>query len=185
MLTFSLVAILALTGCKDTDDENPTEQQPTTPTTEVLEPYVCGDIKRLHTYDGIFLASQPSASDLEQAAQSGIRTVINQRHDSEPSDFDERATVESLGLQYHNPAWNGPDELSDEIIDETRELLRTAPRPILLHCGSANRAGAIWLAYRALDGGVDIEAAATEARTVGLKSTEYEEIVRDYIDRHR
>lgn len=151
---------------------------------EQLEPYSCGSIQRMHTYGGVFLASQPAPEDFEQARQGGVVTVINLRHESE-LDFDEGALVTGLGLAYHNPAWNGVEELTDEALDESRRLLRTAERPILLHCGSSNRVGAVWLAYRVLDEGLDVEAARAEARQVGLKTPAYEERVLEYLSRRR
>lgn len=152
---------------------------------DTLEPYECGSITRLHTFGGIFLASQPSPEDLEQAKKGGVLTVINQRHAAEVTEFDERAIVESMGLRYENPAFNGPDELTPAILDTTLGLLRTAPRPLLLHCSSANRTGAVWFAYRALDGGLSLDDALAEARRVGLRSAAYEKIVRAYIDSRR
>ena len=113
----------------------------------------------------------------------GVKTVINQRHASELEDFDERAVVGALGLAYYNPAWNGADELTDEILDETRELLRTVERPVLIHCSSANRTGATWFAFRVLDEGLSLEAGLDEAKLVGLRSPDYERIVRNYIAR--
>jgi uncharacterized protein (TIGR01244 family) len=153
-------------------------------TTEKLEPYECGAITRLHTLGGVFLASQPQAADLEQAKKGGVRTVINLRHADENTDFDEAAKVAELGLNYISLPWNGPDELTDEIFDRSRELLNTAERPILLHCSSANRVGAVWLPWRVLDGGLSVDEAAAEAKVVGLKSPAYEEKARDYVRRH-
>ncbi len=154
-------------------------------TTEKLEPYECGTVTRLHTYKGVFLASQPKPADFEQAKKGGIKTVINLRHHKEIKDFDEQVEVAKLGLRYFNPAWNGPEELTDEKIDEIRGLLKEAERPILLHCSSANRVGTIWLAYRVLDDGLSYEEALQEAKVVGLKSPNYEAKVKDYIARKR
>ena len=151
-------------------------------TTEVLEPYSCGSIARMHTFGGVFLASQPTADDLSQAKMGGVKTVVNMRHEKELK-FDEAAHVASLELNYLNPAWNGPDELTDTMFDEYREVLRTAPRPMLLHCGSANRVGAVWLPYRVLDDGLTVEAALAEAKTVGMRSPDYERKALDYIRR--
>jgi len=75
--------------------------------------------------------------------------------------------------------------VTDAKIDETRELLRTAERPMLMHCSSANRVGAMWMAYRVLDEELDVEAAAAEAKVVGLRSPVYEQKIRDYIARHK
>lgn len=152
---------------------------------DALEPYECGTVARLHTQGGIFLASQPQPDDFAQAKMGGVKTVIDMRHAAEVKEFDERTVVTGLGLAYLNPAWNGPDELTDAILDRTREMLRTAERPLLIHCSSANRVGAVWYAWRALDDGVTIEQALSDAKTVGLKSPDYERIVRAYIERNR
>ncbi len=154
-------------------------------TTEKLEPYECGTITRLHTYQGVFLASQPSPDDFKQAKKGGVKTVINLRHPSEQEDFDERAFIEGLGLTYHNVPWNGPEELTDETFGKVRSLLRDAERPILLHCSSANRVGAMWLAYRVLDDSATTQTAIAEAKTVGLMSPDYESKAMAYIKRHR
>lgn len=154
-------------------------------TTEQLEPYSCGTISRLHTLGGIFLASQPAPADFEQAKEGGVVTVLDLRHDRERPDFDERAFVTELGLQYVQLPWNGPDELTDEVFDEGRRLLSTLERPLLFHCGSANRVGALWIPWRVLDGGLDLEEAVAEAKVIGLKTPAYEARAREYVASHR
>jgi hypothetical protein len=42
-------------------------------------------------------------------------------------------------------------------------LRKPGERPLLLHCASANRVGAVWLAHRVLDGGLSYDAALREA----------------------
>lgn len=153
-------------------------------TTERLEPYACGSITRMHTLGGVFLASQPQPADLEQASAGGIRTVVNLRHASE-LDFDEGAVVEGLGMSYVALPWNGPDELTDDVFARGRELLRSAERPLLLHCGSANRVGALWIPWRVLDEGVPLEEAVAEAKVIGLRTPAFEEKARAYVAAQR
>ncbi|MHC4948062.1 MAG: beta-lactamase hydrolase domain-containing protein [Planctomycetota bacterium] len=150
-----------------------------------LRPCPGGDFKRLHVWGGILLGSQPSRSDLELAAEGGLRTVINQRRAEEMTELDEAAIVTELGLTYHHLGWNGPEQLTDEILDETLALLRTAERPILLHCSSSNRSGATWLAFSMLDRGLGWDEALAEAKAVGLRTPSYAPIVRDYVERRR
>ena len=154
-------------------------------TTEKLEPSECGTITRLHTLGGVFLASQPKPEDFAQAKKDGVKTVINLRQAAEIKDFDEKQVVEAEGLLYVNLPFERPAELTDAVFDTVREHLKTAKRPILLHCGSANRVGAVWLPYRVLDGGLTYDEALEEAKTVGLKSPDYQEKAREYIERHR
>ncbi len=148
-----------------------------------LAPAEIGAVKNAHALGNFWTSDQPSAADLEVAKQKGIRTVINLRHAAEQQDFDERAVVEKLGLRYTNLPWMKPEELTDEVFAEARRLLNTAERPILIHCSSANRVGAVWLPWRVLDGGLSVEDALAEAKTVGLKKPEFEQRALDYIKR--
>jgi len=179
--TLAVLTLIVLAGCAS----SPPDTHHAAITTDQLEPYQCGTVQRLHTYKGVFLASQPAAADFEQAKLGGVKTVINLRHAEEIRDFDEAKVVTDLGLAYHNVPWNGPGELGDAQFDRVRELLRTAERPILLHCSSGNRVGPMWLAYRALDDGATVEQATREAKTVGMKSPDFEAKALDYVARHQ
>ncbi|XAM00805.1 hypothetical protein OT109_05325 [Phycisphaeraceae bacterium D3-23] len=184
-IAMNLLACLLLLmspGCRSTDA--PTEGHQAE-VTEVLEPFECGTITRLHTYQGVFLASQPSPEDLEQAKAGGVVTVVSLRHASEHPDFDEKHFVEGLGLRYINIPWNGADELTDAVFDRARDVLRNEHRPVLMHCSSANRVGAVWLPWRVLDGCIEFEEALAEAKIIGLRSPAYEEAARAYIERIR
>lgn len=151
---------------------------------ETLEAVEVPGIEKIHTVAGVYLAGQPDEAGFEAAKTGGVRTVINLRHDDE-IELEEKAFVEGLGMTYLHLPWNGAEELTDEVFDRARELLKSAEKPVLLHCKSANRVGAVWLPYRVLDGGLSLEAAATEAKSVGLKSDEYEAKARDYIEREK
>ena len=153
--------------------------------TAQVEPYELGSTKPIHSVGGIFLAGQPKKEDFHLAKEQGIKTVINLRHKKEIADFDEKEVAETAGLTYIPLPWNGEDELTDAVFDQTRKLLSSAERPILLHCGSSNRVGAVWLPWRALDEGVDLETAVEEAKSIGLKKPAYEEKARDYVRRHQ
>ncbi len=148
--------------------------------TPKLEPYQCGKVQRLHVFGNIFLASQPAKEDFQTAAENGIKTVLNLRAAGE-LDWDEGAWVKKLGMNYVNIPIT-PRTFTDQKIDQARKLLRDSKnRPLLVHCASANRVGAIWLAHRVLDHGLDYQQALKEARTVGLRSPVLERIVRQYI----
>jgi uncharacterized protein (TIGR01244 family) len=152
---------------------------------EKLAPYECGKVERLHTLKGIFLASQPEKEDFKQAADKGVKTVVNLR-DPKEIDWDEAAVVKELGMEYVNLPFRSPKELSDEIFDKSRKLLADkSKRPLLLHCASANRVGALWLAHRVLDDGVKYDDALAEAKTVGLALPALEEKAKDYIERKK
>ena len=174
-----LAACVPSTACRSTASE---AGQTSPFFTQDLEPATCGAVERLHTFEGVLLASQPDPEDFELLQRDGLATVVNQRLPEE-IEFDERALVEGLGMTYLEPSFRGVEQLTDDVLDESRAILRDAERPLLLHCASANRVGAVWLAHRMLDGGLTRDAALTEARRVGLRSPAYEARVLEYVAR--
>lgn len=147
-----------------------------------LEPYQCGNVQRIHAFGDVLLASQPGPDDFKKAS---VNTVVNLRHASE-IDGDEAAIVQGLGMDYHNLPFQSPAELTDAVFDQARELLSDPDnKPLLLHCSSGNRVGAIWLAHRVLDHGLSLEEASIEAETVGLKTPALADRAREYIEAQR
>jgi protein tyrosine phosphatase (PTP) superfamily phosphohydrolase (DUF442 family) len=121
---------------------------------------------------------------LAALAKAGVKAVINMRK-AEEMDFDGAAMASDLGLTYANPGWDGPDELTDELFDQYRELLNASEFPLLLHCASSNRVGPIWMAWQVLDKGADLEQATAEAKMAGMRTPGYEVKARDYIARRQ
>ena len=148
-----------------------------------LESVRVGSIEKLHTINGVFLSSQPFPDDFRLVKCGGVRAVVNLR-DEDELDWNESEIVQSAGLEYHNLPFTDAETLTDEVFSQTREILnREDNHPLLLHCKSANRVGAIWLAHRVLDSGLSLSDAEKEATTVGLKSPDYLAKARDYISR--
>ena len=173
--TVFLILTALLVGCNSTRTPENLAMYP-----KQITPYPLGSISKIHAFEGVLLAGQPTPEDFVLAKEEGIATVINIRHPDEIG-FDEEQVVEDLGMTYHNLAWGSPSELTDDVLDSYRELLRTEKRPILFHCGSSNRVGAIWMAYRALDDGIGLESALSESITVGLRTQAYKVKVCDYV----
>ncbi|MEO0475932.1 MAG: protein tyrosine phosphatase family protein [Planctomycetota bacterium] len=165
-----LLVLLMMLGCQ-------------TGPTETVEPTSCGDVKNMHRVGDLYLAGAPTASDYPLLKDLGIKTVLSIRHDKETPSLDDAALVEAQGMTYMHLPWSGADQLTDETLDAMRKVLRNAERPMLFHCGSANRVGAGWLAYRVLDEGVALDTALAEAKTFGLRTKAYETITVAYIAR--
>ena len=145
-----------------------------------------GSLAALQSCGGLYMGGQPNEADLQALAERGVRRVINLRKEGEFKDYDERARAEALGLEYVTLQFSTPEELSDDVLARSRELLRqSTAEGTLLHCGSGNRVGALWLAHRTLDGGVAWEQALKEAHAVGLKNPAYTERIRAYVDAAR
>jgi len=117
-------------------------------------------------------AGQPSPEQLRAAKAQGLKRIVNLRPHSEPIGFDEAALAAELGIDYVNIPVAGPGDIS---VDKARELdaaLQNAGGPVLVHCASSNRVGAL-LAVRAQAlQGKDVEQALAIGRDGGLRAME-------------
>lgn len=147
-----------------------------------LEACKLGEVDRIHRFDKIFLAGQPTADDFKLAhKQDGLKTVINLRT-AEELEFDEAATLKGLSINYHHVPIKSAAALKDDDFDKARKVLGDKKNhPVMMHCASANRVGAVWLVYRVLDDKVPYEKALEEAKKVGLRAPDLEAKAKDYI----
>ena len=124
--------------------------------------------------DGLLSGGQPTPEHVEQAARAGYKTVINLRDPSEPGFEWEAEKVASLGLRYVSLPISGAAGLTRENVERFDAALDAAlaEGPVLVHCGSGNRNGAL-LALRAawLDG-VAPERALELGKAAGLTRLE-------------
>jgi uncharacterized protein (TIGR01244 family) len=121
--------------------------------------------------DGISSAGQPDAEQLALFADAGYVAVVDLRGESENRGLDEAAAVESLGLDYVSLPVSGADSISWENAAKLEEILSSYDGPVLVHCGSGNRVGAL-LALRKSKSGADDEEAAAYGRSAGMTSLE-------------
>lgn len=133
----------------------------------------------VHSVDGITSAGQPDEKALKVFADSGYAAVIDLRTPGEPRGIDEARLVEEMGMDYVSlPV--GRDGISFENARSLDELISRYEGPVLVHCGSGNRVGAL-LALRASLKGADDEAAMAAGREGGL--TSLEEQVREVLSK--
>lgn len=151
-----------------------------------VKPAELGATNNVHQCGAIYLAGQPSPDDVAAIRRAGIKRVVTLRTEGELT-WDERSTVTEADLQFDAIGFRDPADLTDEVFATTRRLLRSASQDnkVLLHCGSANRVGAVWLAFRALDQGLTLSAAIEEATRVGLRSEAYKEKAIEYVRRQQ
>ena len=144
-----------------------------------------GKTSNVHMCGDLYLAGQPTPGDIPILKAKGIKRVVTLRADGEIR-WREGAAMRDAGFEFIKVPFRGPETLTDDVFDSVRKLLRDAKEtPMLLHCGSANRVGAVWLAYRVLDEGVAFDVAFRDAQEIGLRNTGYEAKVRDYVARAR
>ena len=177
-IRLALLALALLThACTTPPEEHTSGVGP------VLTTKPVGSLTRAKALGDVYLAGQPSATDLGLYAEQGLRTVVSLRGENESIGYDERARAAELGLAYENLPYSKPEQLDDAFFARARELLGSAPRPLLVHCASGNRVGALWIPWRVLDGGIELEAAVAEARAIGLSSSALEQKAREYVAR--
>lgn len=103
---------------------------------------------------------------LDELAKKGIKTIIDLRTVAEGIE-DEKTKAEALGLKYINIPVRASG-IEEKQLQEFANILETAEKPILLHCASGNRAGAMLTSYY-LEKGIPIEQAVEIGRTAGMK----------------
>lgn len=129
-------------------------------------------------------AGQLDAAQVREAAQAGVRTVIDLRPLAEPHGFDEPAAVRAAGMEYVNIPVT-PDTLDDATFERFLLVMRDkARRPILVKCATANRVGGLLLAYLLLDENMAEAEALTLAQQIGLRGHHYAVMAVDYARRH-
>jgi uncharacterized protein (TIGR01244 family) len=117
----------------------------------------------------------------------GFNAVINLRRAEEPgADVDEaRQAAESAGLRYVHIPMNGSDPQAETADAFLAAVQDPANSPVYIHCGTANRVGAMWLIKRVMVDGWDVERATQEAEQIGLKSPQLKQFALEYIQARR
>lgn len=130
-------------------------------------------------------ATDPAAMKALKA--EGYVSVINLRLASEAgADVDAgRTAAQAAGLKYiHLPFdASAPDDAVVATFLST--VADTRNQPMYVHCGSANRVGAVWMIKRVLQDGWTVPRAQAEATAIGLTSPQLVEFATNYIASHR
>ncbi len=109
--------------------------------------------------DGVTAAGQPDLNALQVFADSGYVVIVDMRAADEDRGMDdEKGFVEGLGLEYVAFPIASEDEISFDKARELDELIRSYDGPVLLHCASSNRVGALLALRHSLNGASDEEA---------------------------
>ncbi|MCA9304264.1 MAG: M20/M25/M40 family metallo-hydrolase [Phycisphaerales bacterium] len=119
---------------------------------------------------------QPNEAEIRAFAESGGKMVICARTEAEMEklDFDERALVESLGMEFVLIPMRG-SALSFDYADQLGNAVEHADGSALLHCGSGSRMKALYAVYESKHEGLgkdEVVAAALE-RGMGESMVKY------------
>lgn len=132
-----------------------------------------------HPAPNIITGGQPTPEQLHAMQKAGVKHVINLRTDGE-QDWDEAALVKSLGMQYHAIPVAGAAGVNKDNAAALNALLQSlGDDPVVLHCASGNRVGAL-VALSAAEDGATVDAAIAKGKNWGM--TRLEGLVREKLN---
>lgn len=138
-------------------------------------------LQRLYRSGDIYFGGQPTREALEAAPLRGIKMVVNIRSDKEVAalGYDEPTLVRQLGMKYVAIPVT-PSTFATHQADRLKETLIQTSGPVLIHCASSNRVGAVWALYLNHHRNVPVEEAIALGRKAGMRSETLVELVRKY-----
>lgn len=125
----------------------------------------------LRPVDGITSAGQPDAAQFRAVADAGYVAVIDMRGAGEDRGLDEAALLKELGMDYIELPVTSADAINMQNAARLGQILSEYDGPVLLHCGSGNRVGALLALRESLNGASD-EAALVYGRSAGMTGLE-------------
>ncbi len=135
-----------------------------------------------HPEPGVLFGGQPTEDQLKAMAADGLSFVLDLRAEGENRGFDEPAALQSLDVPYLNVPVDAERLAQPETFERFIEAMDKVDGPVLVHCASGNRVGALYYAYLVAGKGVDREEARTRAKENGLRSAALEKAVDGYLD---
>jgi protein tyrosine/serine phosphatase/ActR/RegA family two-component response regulator len=114
----------------------------------------------------LYRSAQLSPEQLETYVHdNGIRTIVNLRGENRKSDWynQEVDAAQRLGIKHVDFKMSARKILTSDRADQLVDILRSAPKPILIHCqGGADRSGLAAVIYSQEVAGIDAEQAARQ-----------------------
>ena len=119
------------------------------------------------------IAGQLTPLELQDVARSGFKSVLNLRHPAEAGFLsDEQQEAEANGLRYLNMPVT-PETMNDELTTSVLQQIDELPKPLLVHCASGMRAGAMTLMQFATRNGMTAEDTFDMAGRIGFDCNAY------------
>jgi uncharacterized protein (TIGR01244 family) len=131
-------------------------------------------------------AGATSLESIPEIKREGFVSIINFRLANEPEANVEAqmSAARTAGLKYFHMPFNAA--MPDPAVVETflKTVVDKANQPVFIHCGSANRVGAMWLIKRVLGDRWTVEKATAEAEAIGLTNPALKTFALDYVKTH-
>ncbi len=174
-LCFSLGIISLLAGCIAVPDDAAQYQDPALlpfaiDNGQAQAPFgqAVGDVVINYSRAAPTVGAGGMISDgaMEEFRDHGFRTVVSLLTTPEGVET-HAAWAADAGIAYYNLQVTGQGP-GDDVLSQFKQIMADPDNyPVMVHCGSASRVGALWARYR-IDMGVPVAVAFQEARTIGL-----------------
>ncbi len=127
------------------------------------------------------------ASAMGALRKEGFVSVINLRLETEQgAEVDaSRTAAKAAGLKYIHLPFNAASPDPAVVDSFLAAVADKSNQPVFIHCGTANRVGAVWMIKRALQDGWPVEKARAEAEAIGLSNPQLAAFATDYISKNR
>lgn len=125
-----------------------------------------------HPRVDLVTGGQPAAADWSRLRQQGVSTVINLRTDAEMRGRAEADKVAAAGMAYQRLPIAGAADIDAAHADELWQRIEAATGPVLVHCASGNRVGALLAIGAARHAGMSPAEAMAFGRKAGLTRLE-------------
>lgn len=168
LILLVLVTVLSAAACVESST---TEARISTETTLKVDLETVVRVGNVVPVNGVTTAGQPDAAALSIFAEQGYKTVIDIRTEPEDRGLDEAKVIGDLGMEYIAFPIDKPEAINFDNARELGRLIEEADGPVLVHCGSSNRVGALFALRKSLDG-ADDKMALEYGREAGMTRLE-------------
>jgi protein tyrosine phosphatase (PTP) superfamily phosphohydrolase (DUF442 family) len=125
-----------------------------------------------HPVAGVTACGLPGPDDVRAAHAQGARMIVNLCAPHELP-FDEQALAATLGMRYESIPIRGAQDLTREAALKFAALVDLpSNRPVVVHCASGNRVGAMFAMKAFYSEDATVDAALEAGRAAGLRAME-------------
>jgi len=125
----------------------------------------------------LFVSGQISVEDFAKLAESGIKTIINNRPDDEEANQLSQSDAQDLanqhGMQYHYLPMSNGQPLSPSLIDDFKAIIDNTDQAILAHCRSGMRSTILWALGQVSSGSLTPSEVISAASGAGIQLENY------------
>lgn len=136
--------------------------------------------------DSLYVAGQISLNDIDALAESGIKTIINNRPDNEEpgqltqQDASQHAAQHGVNYVYL-PMANG-QPMSPTLIEDFKSVLDNTSEPVLAHCRSGMRSSFIWALGQIANGDMTVDQVIQAAQNANIPLENYRTVLESAVN---